>query len=262
MNYQTDLIIVNFNTKKLLVKCLESIRRHTGLAEDYRLWVIDNHSTDGSASLLHNLRWVNSIFNRQNLGYATACNQGIKAGKGKYIFLLNSDLLVTPGWLPPLIKALASPEVAVVGPRLISPDGFLVGAGVVGANAHPIIRGWGEPDHPQLYAQVTACLSICGACMGIKRELLPELGYFDENYFHYFEETDYCYNARHHGYKVLYIPESKVIHLVNGSCRNRRRLNQYFLSSKAYFEQKWKDLPPEEKYDAKQTQTMDCSDLC
>ena len=86
MNYQTDLIIVNFNTKKLLVNCLESIRRHTGLAEDYRLWVIDNHSTDGSASLLHNLRWVNSIFNRQNLGYATACNQGIKAGKGKGVY--------------------------------------------------------------------------------------------------------------------------------------------------------------------------------
>jgi GT2 family glycosyltransferase len=80
---------------------------------------------------------------------------------------------------------------------------------------------------------------VCGACLGIKRELLPELGYFDENYFHYFEETDYCYNARAHGYKVVYCPESKVIHRYNGSCRSRRRLQEYFKKSEAYFRQKW-----------------------
>ncbi len=261
MTYQTDLIIVNFNTKAHLATCLESIRKYTGSAKDYRIWVVDNGSTDGSVSLVRSLQWVNGIFNRENLGYARACNQGIKAGTGKYIILLNSDLIFTHGWLSPLIKALESPKVAVVGPRLVSPDGFLVGVGVIGTYAQPVIRGWGEPDQPDLYNQTTECISICGACMGIKRELLPELGYFDENYFHYFEETDYCYNAHSHGYKVLYIPESKVIHLVNGSCRNRRRLNQYFYKSKTYFEQKWRELIQEERLDAKSTQTLDCSDL-
>lgn len=239
MSYQTDIIIVNYNTKKLLAGCIESIREHTGSPADYRLWVVDNGSTDGSVAYLRSLRGVNPIFNRQNLGYAKACNQGMAAGCGQYIILMNSDLITTPGWLPPLLKTLRAPEVAVVGPRLVSPDGFLVGAGVVGTNEQPVIRGWGEPDRPDLYNEPTECISLCGACLGLKRELLPVLGYFDEHYFHYFEETDYCYNARWHGFKVVYTPESKLIHYVNGSCRNRRLLNQYYIRSKAYFDQKW-----------------------
>lgn len=240
MSYQTDIVIVNFNTKKLLAGCIESIRQHTGSTEDYRLWVVDNGSADGSVAYLRSLRGVNPLFNRRNLGYATACNQGMAAGNGQYIILMNSDLLATPGWLPPLHKTLSNPEVAVVGPRLVSPDGFLVGVGVVGTNEQPVIRGWGEPDRSDLYNEPTECLSVCGACLGLKRKLLPELGYFDEHYFHYFEETDYCYHARWHGYKVVYTPESKLIHFVNGSCRNRRRLNEYYIRSKAYFDQKWK----------------------
>ncbi|HHW12144.1 MAG TPA: glycosyltransferase family 2 protein [Firmicutes bacterium] len=239
MKETVDLIVVNFNTKKLLAACLDSLRRFSGAPDTYRLWVVDNASTDGSVTLIRSLPWVTGIFNRENRGYATACNQGIKAGNAPYIFILNSDTLVTEGWLPPLIAALQDPAVAVVGPRLVSPDGYLVGAGVVGTETAPIIRGWGVPDDPALFAEPTACLSICGACLGLKRALLPELGYFDENYFHYFEETDYCYNARRHGYKVLYVPTSRVIHLVNGSCRNRRRLAAYFRQSKAYFDRKW-----------------------
>ena len=75
----------------------------------------------------------------------------------------------------------------MVGPRLVSPAGYLVGVGVVGDEAAPQIRGWGVPDDPTLLPNPRACLSLCGACLGLKRALLPELGYFDENYFHYFE---------------------------------------------------------------------------
>lgn len=240
--YQTDIIIVNFNTRKYLAACLESLRAHTGPAADYRIWVVDNGSTDGSRALIRSTQGVNGIFNHANRGYGAACNQGIKRGCGEYIFLLNSDTMVTPGWLSPLLKLLADPQTAVVGPRLVTPDGFLVGAGVVGTNSHPVIRGWGEPDNPDSYREVTECLSVGGACMGIKRALLPELGYFDEHYFHYFEETDYCYNARFHGYKVLYCPDSKVIHRVFGSCRNHRRLQQYFREGERYFQKKWRDF--------------------
>ena len=239
MKETVDLIVVNFNTKKLLADCLASLRQYSGDPGAYRIWVVDNGSTDGSVTLIRSLPRVSGLFNRRNQGYAAACNQGIRAGAAPYIFILNSDTLVTEGWLPPLLKALQDPAIAIVGPRLVSPDGFLVGAGVVGDEAHPVIRGWGVPDEPSLFSVPTSCLSLCGACLGLKRALLPQLGNFDENYFHYFEETDYCYNARRHGYKVLYVPTSKVIHLVNGSCRNRRRLNSYFLESKAYFDRKW-----------------------
>jgi len=241
-SYQTDIIIVNFNTRKYLAACLESLHAHTGPAAGYRIWVVDNGSTDGSRALIRAAKGVTGIFNHVNRGYGAACNQGIKRGSGKYIFLLNSDTMVTPGWLPPLLNLLAAPQTAVVGPRLVTPDGFLAGAGVVGVNSRPVIRGWGEPDDPERYKEITECLSVGGACMGIKRVLLPELRFFDEHYFHYFEETDYCYNARFHGYKVLYCPDSKVIHRVFGSCRNHRRLQRYFRQGERYFHKKWRDF--------------------
>jgi GT2 family glycosyltransferase len=241
--YLADIVIVSYNTRKYLGECLDSIGANTGITQDYQVWVVDNGSTDNSNSEIKIRPWVNGILSRSNRGYAWACNQGIKAGSGNYIFLLNSDVMVTPGWLTPLITTLASsPEVAVVGPRLVNPEGLLVGVGVVGTNARPIIRGWGEPDEPQRYHEPIAVLSVCGACMGIKRSLLPVLGVFDEHYFHYFEETDYCYNARYHGYSVIYCPFSKVIHRVSGSCRNTKILREYYRKGSIYFQQKWADF--------------------
>ena len=240
-SYQVDIIIVNFNAKRYMAECLQSLKEHCG-SYDCRIWVIDNASTDGSQSLIKNTVGVTGILNSKNRGYARACNQGIRRGNGKYIFLLNNDIKVTHGWLGPLINMLDKPGVAIAGPRLVNPMGFLVGVGVIGTNAHPVIRGWGEPDKKESYNLPCACVSVCGACFGIKRELIPVLGLFDEDYFHYFEETDYCFNARSHGYQVIYCPDSKVIHQVNGSFRNLTTLNRYFQAGKEHFEKKWSEF--------------------
>jgi GT2 family glycosyltransferase len=243
MNSQGDLldiVIVNFNTADHLADCVRSIRKHT-LRNSYQIRVVDNASTDDSPRLIRSLPGVKAIFNETNRGYGSACNQGINAGNGQYILLLNSDIRVTPNWLPPLLRVLrSSRQIAVVGPKLVNPKGLIVGAGVVGTNAHPIIRGLGEPNRASRYNRTIECLSVGGACMGIKRELLPELGLFDENYFHYFEETDYCFNARFHGYRVIYCGESQVIHYGHGSCRNSEKLDSYFRSSEMYFKEKWR----------------------
>ncbi len=240
--YSVDIVIVSYNTSGHLRDCIRSIREHT-LPDDYQIWVVDNASTDDSPQLIKALPEVEGIFNHSNRGYGAACNQGIKAGNGQYIFLLNSDIRVTPHWLPPLVRVLkSSARIAVVGPKLVSPKGFIFGAGVVGTNAHPVIRGLGEPNLPSRYNRITECLSVGGACMGIKRELLPKLGLFDEHYFHYFEETDYCYNARFHGYKVVYCPESQVTHYGHGSCHDSAKLDGYFRASESYFKQKWQQF--------------------
>jgi GT2 family glycosyltransferase len=241
--YLADLVIVSFNTCKYLKECLDSIRENSGSYQEYRIWIVDNGSIDHSDLEIKKRPWVTGIMNRTNRGYGSACNQGIKAGSGRYIFLLNSDIKVTPGWMVPLTDTLASaPDIGVVGPRLVNPEGLLVGTGVVGTNAQPIIRGWAERDDPRKYSKPEAVLSVCGACMGIKRSLLPVLGFFDEQYFHYFEETDYCYNTRYHGYNVIYCPDSKVIHRVSGSCRNYRVLNEYYRKAYDYFQKKWADF--------------------
>lgn len=241
-SYTADLIVVSYNTRKYLGDCLQSLTQYADATIPSRIWVVDNASQDGSVELIHGYgNGVSGIFNRQNQGYGSACNQGIAAGNGEYIFLLNSDIKATDGWLAPLVKTLScSPWVAVVGPRLVNPRGLLVGVGVVGTNAHPVIRGWGEPNEPERYNQPLEVLSVCGACIGIKRSLIPRLGLFDAHYFHYFEETDYCYNARFHGYKIIYCPDSTVIHRVFGSCRDQLKLQKYFRQSEAYFNKKWK----------------------
>src|SRR5690554_4139976 len=95
-SYPVDIIVVSFNTKKYLAACLESIRAYSGHPGDYRVTVVDNASTDGSPALIRSTRWVKGIFNSVNRGYGAACNQGIKSGAGEYIFLLNSDTMVTP----------------------------------------------------------------------------------------------------------------------------------------------------------------------
>ena len=91
-----DIVVVNHNTKKYLIDCLHSLRSFSGPMQ-YRILVVDNASTDGSAEWLKATNWVTGIFNLKNKGYAAACNQGILSGNGKFIFLLNSDTLATSG---------------------------------------------------------------------------------------------------------------------------------------------------------------------
>jgi GT2 family glycosyltransferase len=242
VNKQTDIVIVSYNSRRHVADCIQSIIACTALGS-YQIRVVDNASVDGSQAYLRLQSRVKTIYNRTNSGYGGACNQGIVAGRGRYIFLLNSDVRVTANWLPPLIQILAAdPKVAVVAPKLVNPAGYIVGAGVVGSNARPVVRGRGEPAHAESYNRTIAVLSVCGACMGIKRELLPELGLFDENYFHYFEETDYCYNARRHGYQVIYCPASTVVHYGQGSCQDRHLLNRYYQTGRVRFEKKWADF--------------------
>lgn len=234
-----DIVIVNFNTRKLVARCLSSVRAHTDPGT-YRLWAVDNASTDGSAQWLEAEPDIRLLRNAANLGYARACNRGALAGDGEHILFLNADTAPLPGWLPPLVELLESDErVAVVGPRLINEEGLIVGAGVVGTNAAPGIRLWMAPERQTADDRVLDCLSVCGAAYMIKRRLIPVLGLFDERYFMYFEETDYSYHARDNGYRVLYCPRSRMVHTWGGSGRTDPRLREYFYTGQRLFDTKW-----------------------
>ncbi|MCI0184442.1 glycosyltransferase family 2 protein [Sulfoacidibacillus ferrooxidans] len=237
---EIDLVIVNYNTKSMLFQCLQSIAAHTSIPHE--IIVVDNGSTDGSVQAL---RHVNSdhlivIANNHNKGYAKACNQGIVAGSSPYILLLNSDVMVTEQWLEPLLHCMKSdPRIAVVGPKMIDEHGRITGAGVVGTEAHHVPRGLLERDEPGKYDQQEDCLSVCGAAYLIRRDLLGELGLFDEHYFFYFEETDYSFHARHQGYRVVYCPQSTIYHLMGQSCNDHGKLRSMFEESERYFKKKW-----------------------
>lgn len=249
-----DIVVVNWNTKDILARCLDSILLHTDYP--YHVYAVDNGSTDGSQEYLAGLSHpqVTVILNQENLGYSGGCNRGARAGNGRYIIFLNSDVIVTPGWLTPLVRCMESdPRIAVVGPKTVDKQNRITGAGVVGTYAKPQLRGFLEPDAPGKFDQVEDCLSVSGAAYMIRRDLIPVLGLFDERFFFYYEETDYSYNAKSHGYRVVYCPESKIYHLFGASSKDQDLLQGFFRKGGKLFREKWKSLIEGDKLPRKAT---------
>lgn len=235
-----DIVIVNYNTRQYLEGCLNSIQRHT----DYPHWliVIDNNSTDDSRPYLEKIQHaqgVTVIYNQENVGTSKAWNQGIRAGRGKYILFLNPDTVVLPNWLGAMVRCAESdPHIAVVGNKQIDGNGIINYAGVVLQNGQPVFRGNGEKDAPDKFNQVVDCIDVCGACYLIKRELLPIIGFFDERFFLYAEESDYSHRARQLGYRVVYAPTT-VVHYKNGAPMTPEARQKMRERSSGLFNNKW-----------------------
>lgn len=204
----TDLIIVTYNSAPYIEKCIDAIDTHT--PSSYQIIVVDNGSTDDTVNLLKKLPHVELIENDINAGYARAVNRGIRQGTSETIAVMNPDVFVTDGWLTPLHELLWSDEKnAIVAPKLINSANQLVGVGTNWDWSAPYFM---LPNKPGLLEEVRECMAINGACFLLKRQLLDTIGLLDEQYFHYFEETDYCFNANYCGYRVLFCPASTVIH--------------------------------------------------
>ncbi|AZR72016.1 hypothetical protein BBF96_00500 [Anoxybacter fermentans] len=239
MKEYADIVVVNYNTRSFLEGCIKSIKEYTHYP--YHLIIIDNNSRDGSRAFIDKLQQKGAtvIYNQKNLGCAKAWNQGIRSGKGKYIVFLNPDTLVTPGWLTKMVACAESDKrIAVVGNKQINANGIIIHAGVVEKDGQAIYRGVGEKDDPGKFDQVCDCIDVCGACYLIKREYISKIGYFDERFFMYAEETDYSFRARALGLRVVYCPVT-IVHFKDGapiSFKQRQRIHQ---RSCRLFKKKW-----------------------
>jgi GT2 family glycosyltransferase len=198
-----SIIIVNWNARQFMQQCAYSIKQNTDYPA-YEVIVIDNGSKDGSIELLLQLRKKGLvdkvIFNKKNEGFAFANNQGFKAAKGSYLFMLNNDVLLTKGWLSNAVKALESDErIAAVGSTLI---GF--GDSIEKAKKNV------KPREKQ---------ALCGAAMLLKRSVVQKLGLLDAAHFSpaYGEETDWCYRARNSGFRLVEAGDSVIKHFGSGS---------------------------------------------
>jgi GT2 family glycosyltransferase len=194
-----SIIVVNYNGGALVLRCLESVFQHTS---DFELILVDNDSSDQSA-LIAATRFpqITLLKNERNLGFAKANNLGLKRARGDWIVLLNPDTVVTRDWLDVLVKcAGSSTEVGHV-------FDFRTG--------YSSDRGSGEPDLGQ-YDHEEEVPSCCFACAAIRREAFVRIGFLDEKMILYFEDVDYCIRARIAGLKVLYCPNSIVLHVRGG----------------------------------------------
>jgi len=240
--YKVSIIIASFNNVSLLKDCLNSLENCThGIS--YEVIIIDNNSDEGTVNYLKSIKNKNYtiIFNKENLGFAKANNQGIKIAVGDYLILLNNDTEVTNNWLDELITVAESDEkIGIVGSLLFYPDGrHIQHAGVRVVLHHGNL--W--PYHTHMLEYYSDLFNeikteqfqvVTGACMLVKRDTVTKIGLLDEGFINGYEDVDFCFRANSKGLKVFLAHKSKVYHYESMSKgrHDHVMLNQNLLDKK------------------------------
>lgn len=211
-----SIIIVSFNARADLERCLESLRAAPPSA-DHEIIVVDNGSTDGSVEAARRFPGVRVIEAGANLGFARANNIGIRASSGVNLLLLNSDTVVPAGSLDRLLDELArDPSAAVVGPRLVDADGraeLSFGRMIGPLNELRQKRLARSAVVEQLTRRRQYPDWVSGACLLVRRTDAEAAGGLDERFFMYTEDVDFCATIRALGRKILFTPNVEVVHL-------------------------------------------------
>ncbi|MFH1624074.1 MAG: glycosyltransferase [Pseudomonadota bacterium] len=217
---ECSIVIPVYNRVEYTRQCLEALVENTP-DELYEVIIVDNGSTDGTKEFFTSLEGDLKIINNEtNLGFAKACNQGAKAASGKYLLFLNNDVEVRDDWLEPLMRVLDGDDsVAAVGSKLLCPDGTIQHAGVLVIDdqklqdplmARNIYHGksadFVEANEMRTYQAVSA------AALLVRKSAFEQVGGFDEGYWNGYEDIDLCFKLQEKGWKVVYQPESTMIH--------------------------------------------------
>jgi FkbM family methyltransferase len=228
-----SIIIPTYNTRELTLACLASIVRFPP-PSDYEVIVIDNHSSDNTyEQIRQQFPNVIAIRNPGNLGFARACNRGAHEAKGELLLFLNSDTQVLQGTFAELLRWMdENPSTGIVGPELIGPGPHLLqmswswhplnGGEILHryfAPQHIAPRGFKQQLIRRLQRSAREVPFICGACLLIRRNVFDQLNGFDESFELYFEDTDLCWRCDNAGWKVEFVPTSKIIHHIGQSTK-------------------------------------------
>jgi len=231
MSCDLSIIILNYNTKDFLLPCIAGIVEYTQNL-DYEIIVVDNASTDNSADyvqkkILPRFERVQLIVTKENGGFSAGNNQGIKKAKGKYLLIMNSDIVIWENSFKRMVEFMEQhPKIGIAGPRLLSPDSTLQyfcyqfpTPQVLLYRRTPLSRfqfarraihaylmtSWDHKDNrPVDWVQ--------GSCMIVRASAVEKVGLMDERYFLFLEDTDWCRRFWDAGYEVWYLSEVEIIH--------------------------------------------------
>ena len=218
-------VVVTYNALPWIERCLESVRGEETV-------VVDNGSTDGTVAVVRERFPEVTVVEQENLGLAAGWNAGLARTSGRYVLILNADAWLTEGSLARLVAfADTRPDAAVVGPRLVNPDGTLQRSvrGVPTlwrlATEYLFLRKLAPGTRllNAFYAggfahdEVREVEVVMGACMLVRREAVEEVGGLDEAFFLFSEETDWCHRFRQAGWKVLFYPGAESVHVGGAS---------------------------------------------
>ncbi len=221
---RVTVVIPNWNGERFLKTCLASLREQT--FENFETVLVDNGSTDGSVELVsQSFPEVETISMRENRGFSAAVNAGIRVSDAEFVVLLNNDTEQAPGWLEALIRAADDhPEAGSFASKLADfrDHRILDGAGdALRRSGLPYRVGHGERDRGQ-YEEPAYVFGACAAAALYRRDMLEEIGLFDEDFFAYCEDGDLSFRAQLAGYRCLYVPEAVVYHVGSASTGGKR----------------------------------------
>ncbi|MBI3396903.1 glycosyltransferase family 2 protein [Candidatus Woesebacteria bacterium] len=244
---KVSIIILSYNTKELLKKCLDSLGG-VGKELDFEIIISDNGSTDGTLDLLKRLKMekfkdLKIVENPENLGFAKGNNRAKRVVQGEYVLFLNSDTEVCPGVLKNTVAYLdKNNDVGALTCKLVLPDGNLdkdvrrsfptpwvsfthfTHLDRIFTRSKIFSRYWCEYSDPDQTQEVDV---IQGAFFLARKNLLDEVGWFDEDYFLDGEDIDLCWKIKEKGYKIIYYPQVSILH-VKGASKGKN----HFLENK------------------------------
>ena len=225
---ELSVCIVAYQAKDYLRACLDSLLENTHQTS-FEVIVVNNGSSDGTHEMLAtSFSQVILIENEKNLGYTRPMNQALRGSHGKFLLQLNPDTIVLPSALDLLVNFMQEhASVGICGPKVLNQNGTLQG---------PCKRGEARPwavisyylglsrlfPKSKLFGgyllnyldedATNPVAGVSGSCMIIRREVVNQINYLDENYFAFQEDADFCFRSRQAGWEVYYYPEAKIIH--------------------------------------------------
>ena len=238
MAHSVFVIVLNYNGFFDTMECISSFHKTVSVEQvDYQILVVDNHSTDNSFSLFQdNLpESVILLQSPRNAGYAYGNNVGIKYALehgADYICILNNDTIVIENFLGPCINLLKkNDQTAFVGPMLMNFNDNLVQS--TGGRLSIIMgKSYGLNDNIPINLireDIIECDVVYGAAMVFKSSLIQTIGLIPENYFLFYEETEWCYKARQLGFKNYILTKTKIIHKRSKSLKNLSDMQRYLM---------------------------------
>jgi len=212
------IVILNWNRPADTIACLKSLEHIT--YKNYFTIVIDNGSTDNSLDQIQAAApWAMLLPLSQNLGFASGANVGIERALylgAEHILLLNNDTIVAPDFLEPLVKAIdEDPKIGISVPKIyfFTPPSLIYAAGAKWTIIPPRVKmiGYNKPDGPR-YDRPCDLDYATGCALLIHRQVFKSVGTFDPMYFMYQEDYDFCRRVRKAGYRIVYVPHSRIWH--------------------------------------------------
>lgn len=244
-----SVVIINWNTKALVLQCIESVSRTVSDLE-IEIWVVDNGSADGSVEAVKQaFPDVHIIENGENLGFAKANNRALARITGKYALLLNSDAVLTPGAAAALYEFMErTPDAGMTCGQLLNEDGSLQNSFANFPTLasllvnESVLRMIAPRHYTPKTVQSSGPMEIesgIGACLMVRKAAVDAVGLLDERYFFFFEETDWALCMRRAGWKSFFVPAARIYHLQGQSVGHRLASRVLFYESRYRYFKKW-----------------------